>query len=154
MSSGFGSRLGRACAGRGFTLMGGFSGRFAFTRTLAFALCGRFAVSRAFVQLGTHRLAARRLVACAIAALMGNVAMASQGRFHALAAGGALVATFRWHQTAGAVANQVALAHGEQGFADHRPASGIVVAQQRLMQATTALALGNKHIATGAAHLV
>lgn len=138
--------------------MGGFSGRFALTRilasTLAFALCGRFAVSRAFVQLGTHRLAARRLVACAIAALMGNVTVASQGRFHALAAGGTLVATFRWHQTAGAVANQVALAHGEQGFADHRPACRIVVAQQRLVQAATALALGDKHIATGAAHLV
>lgn len=89
---------------------------------------------------------------------MSNVAMASQGRFHPLAAGGALVAplipTFCWHQTAGAVANQVALAHGEQGFADHRPASGVVVAQQRLVQAATALALGNKHIATGAAHLV
>lgn len=80
--------------------------------------------------------------------------MARQGRFHALASGGALVATFRWHQTAWAVANQVALAHGEQGFADHRPASGIVVAQQRLVQAATALALGDKDIATGAAHLV
>lgn len=158
MSGRFGARLGRACAGRCLALMGGFSGRFAFTcilaRTLAFALCGRFAVSRAFVQLGTHRLATRRLVACAIAALMSNVAMASQGRFQPLAAGGTLVAPFRRHQAAGTVANQMALAHGEQGFADHRPASGVVVAQQRLVQAATALALGNKHIATGAAHLV
>ncbi len=138
--------------------MGGFAGRFAFTRilarTLAFARCGRFAISRPFVQLGTHRLATRCLVARAIAALMGNVTVASQGRFQPLAAGGALVATFRRHQTTRAVANQVALTHGEQGFADHRPASGVVVAQQRLVQATTALALGNKHIATGAAHLV
>lgn len=89
---------------------------------------------------------------------MGNVTVASQGRFQPLAAGGVFVAplipTFWRHQTAGAVANQVALAHGEQGFADHRPASGVVVAQQRLVQAATALALGDKHIATGAAHLV
>ncbi len=80
--------------------------------------------------------------------------MASQGRFQPLACGGTLVATFWRHQTAGAVANQVALAHGEQGFADHRPASGIVVAQQRLVQAATALALGDKDITPIAAHLV
>lgn len=138
--------------------MGGFAGRFAFTRILArilaFTLCGRFAISRAFVQLGTHRFAARRLVDCAIATLVTDVAVTGQGRFHPLATGGALVAAFRRHQTAGAIANQVALAHGEQGFADHRPASGVVVAQQRLVQAATALALGDKHIATGAAHLV
>ncbi len=138
--------------------MGGFSGRFAFTRTLArtlaFALCGRFAVSRPFLQLGTHRLAARRLVACAIAALVTDVAVTGQGWFHPLAAGGTLVAPFRRYQTAGAVANQVALAHGEQGFADHRPASGVVVAQQRLVQTATTLALGDEHIAPFAAHLV
>lgn len=150
--------------------MGGFASWFALTSILACALSGGLAVPQ--LELGAQRLAialaalvgaaasvltialARSLVACAVAALMGNVAMASQGRFHPLAAGGALVTPFRRHQTARAIANQVALAHGEQGFADHRPACGVVVAQQRLVQAATALALGNKHIATGAAHLV
>ncbi len=163
--------------------MSGFAGRFALactvTSTLACTLSGGLAVPQ--LELGAQRLAialaalvgaavgvlavalARSLVACAIATLMfasllRHWAMASQGRFQPLAAGGALVAplipTFWRHQTAGAIANQMALAHGEQGFADHRPACGIVVAQQRLVQAATALALGDKHIAPLAAHLV
>lgn len=170
MSGGFGG----AGTGRRLALVGGFAGRFSLactlTSTLACALCGGLAVPQ--LELGAQRLAitfaalvgaavgvlavalARSLVACAVAALMGNVTVASQGRFHALAAGGALVAPFRRHQTAGAVANQVALAHGEQGFADHRPACGIVVAQQRLVQTATALALGDEDIAPFAAHLV
>lgn len=102
-------------------------------------------------------LTASGLVASPIAALMGDGAMAGQGRFQPLvdaALGLGLAAPFRWHQAVGAVADQVTLAHLEQGFADHGPAGRIVIAQQRLVQATTALTLDHEHVPALAAHLV
>ena len=110
LSGRFGPRFGRAGAGRGFTFVGGFAGRFALTSTLACALTCTlrtgFAVTSPFLELRTHRfaiaclaaisagcrsinctgLAAGGLVAGTIAALMSDGTVAGQGRFQALAA--------------------------------------------------------------------
>ncbi len=169
LSGRFGTRLGGASAGRGLALVGGFTGRF----TLTCALRGRLAVgSCPFAELGAYWLAIARLavlgssrriarnsslVAHPIAALMGDGAVAGQGRLEALVAaalGLGLAATFRRHQAVGAVADQVALAHLQQGFADHGPAGRIVVAQQRLVQAAAALPFHHEHVPALATHLV
>lgn len=92
LSGWFSARLGGACAGRGFALVGRFAGRFTLSCTLGDGL----AVPLPQLQLGAHRFAialaalvgsrgvalACPLVARAIAALMADVAVASQGRFH------------------------------------------------------------------------
>ncbi len=88
---------------------------------------------------------------------MHDIAVARQGRFQPLvdaARGHRLAATFRRHQAVGAVADQVTLAHFQQGFADHGPAGRIVVAQQRLVQAATTLPFHHEHVPALAAHLV
>ncbi len=65
---------------------------------------------------------------------MGDGTVAGQSRLEALAAaafGLGFATAFRRHQTVGAVADEVALAHLQQGFADHWPAGRIVIAQQQ-----------------------
>lgn len=164
--------------------MGGFASRFALSCPLSggfavaspFAELGayRLAIARLAALAGGRGVAARLalggggplractltasgLVASPIAALMGDGAMAGQRRLETLveaALGLGFAATFRRHQAVGAVADQVTLAHFQQGLADHGPAGRIVVAQQRLVQATTTLSFHHEHIPALAAHLV
>ncbi len=102
-------------------------------------------------------LAAGGLVASPVAALMGDGTVAGQRGLEALAAaalGLGFATAFRRHQAVWAVADEVALAHLQQGFADHGPAGRIVIAQQRLVQATTTLPFHHEHVPALAARLV
>ncbi len=88
---------------------------------------------------------------------MHDIAVAGQSRFQPLvdaALGLGFATAFRRHQAVGAVADQVTLAHFQQGLADHGPASRIVVAQQRLVQAATAFPFHHEHVPALATHLV
>ncbi len=88
---------------------------------------------------------------------MGDGTVAGQRGLEALAAaalGLGFATAFRRYQAVGTVTDQVALAHLQQGFADHRPAGRIVIAQQRLVQATATLPFHHEHVPALAAHLV
>lgn len=141
LSGGFGTRLGGASAGRRLAFVSGF----ALTSTLTCTLRTGLAVASPFLELRAHRfaiaglatasagcrgipctsLAAGGLVASPVAALVSDGTVAGQRGLEALVAaalGLGLATAFRRHQAVGAVADQVALAHLQQGFADHGPA--------------------------------
>lgn len=139
---------------------------------LTCTLRGRLAVAGPFAELGAYWLAIARLAVLGssrriarnsslavspIAALMGDGAVAGQCRLETLVAaalGLRFATAFRRHQAVGAVADEVTLAHLQQGLADHGPAGRIVVAQQRLVQAATTLPLHHEHVPALATYLV